>query len=123
MDGPARGRGKIGKSTAGAAGRGGGRDAAGKTSRGGILSSTAQRHILRQAANGDVTMKGARAAPRQHLVELKVTGWEKSSSSTNKDRGVSALTSWLEKKASRKLGSTAGRREVRIRKVRLGLPG
>jgi nuclear RNA export factor len=73
---------------------------------------------LRQAANGDVNMKIARTNPRSGLVELKITGWEKSSSSTNKDRGVSALISWLEKKASRKLGSSAGRREVRIRKVR-----
>jgi nuclear RNA export factor len=115
MDGPAGGRGKVGKSTAKPSRRGGRN---GDVPSGGILSATAQRHILRQAANGDVNMKPARPSARTGLVELKITNWEKSSSCTSKDRGVSSLITWLEKKASRKLGSSAGRREVRIRKVR-----
>lgn len=117
MDSPALGRGRIGKKTAGAAGRPS-RDGAGRATRGGgILSANAQRHILRHAANGEVGSKSVRSGGRSGLVELKVTGWEKSTSSANKDRGVSALTGWLEKKASRKLGPSSGRREVRIRKV------
>ena len=61
-------------------------------------------------------MKEARgSAPRGGLVELKVTGWEKSKASSNADGGVSSLIKWLEKKASNRLGSRA--RQVKIKKV------
>lgn len=87
-----------------------------RATKGGILSSTAQRAILRQAANKDVSMKDSRGASTG-LLELKITGWEKSKAvATSKDGGVSALIKWLEKKASLRLGS--GRRDVKIKKVR-----
>ena len=80
------------------------------------MSSRAQSAILRQAANGDVNMKESRInAAKGGLVELKITGWEKSKASSDKDGGVSSLMRWLEKKASHRLGSRT--REVKVKKV------
>lgn len=92
------------------------KDGASRPARGGIISATAQRAILRQAGASDISMKEARVSgARGGLVELKVTGWEKSKASGDADRGVSSLIKWLEKKASTKLGSRV--RSVKIKKV------
>ena len=89
---------------------------AGKPARGGLLSATAQRAILRSAGARDVSMKEARiSGARGGPVELKITGWNKSKASSNPDGGVDSLIKWLEKKASTKLGSRT--RSVRIKKV------
>ena len=53
--------------------------------------------------------------PRAGLVDLKITGWEKSKASSDADGGVSSLIKWMEKKASHRLGSRT--REVYIKKV------
>lgn len=60
-------------------------------------------------------MKESRAPVSRGLQELKVTGWNKSKASGNPDGGVSSLVSWLEKKASNRLGSRV--RTVKIKKV------
>lgn len=81
----------------------------------GILGPNAQRDILRGAGARDVSMRQPRTSgARGGLVDLKVTGWEKSKASENADQGISALIQWLEKKASTKLGT---KRRVKIRKV------
>ena len=115
MDVAVKGRARVGKSSP--APSIGGRDSAARPARGGILSATAQRAILRQAGAGDVSMREPRGAPPHSRgnVELKVTGWTKSKASTNPDGGQSSLISWLEKKASSKLGSRV--RSVKIKKV------
>jgi nuclear RNA export factor len=112
-----RGRGRIGKSTTPASSS---RDLTSRISRGdgksSLLSGTARSAILRQAASGDVSMKESRStAPRGGLVELKITGWEKSKASSDADGGVSSLIKWLEKKASHRLGSRT--RDVKVKKV------
>jgi len=111
-----KGQGRVGKGAAPPSGPR--KDGASKTGRGGILSATAQRAILRQAGASDVSMKNARPAAARGggLVELKVTGWQKSKVSDSADGGVSSLLRWMEKKASTKLGSRV--RSVKIRKVR-----
>ncbi|KAK5695221.1 nuclear mRNA export, poly(A)+RNA binding protein [Elasticomyces elasticus] len=88
----------------------------GRPARGGILGANAQREILRQASGTrEITMKEERASGlRGGLVELKVTGWNKSKASSDADGGVASLTKWLEKKSSIRLGSRA--RNVKIRK-------
>ncbi|KAK4952478.1 nuclear mRNA export, poly(A)+RNA binding protein [Elasticomyces elasticus] len=88
----------------------------GRPARGGILGANAQREILRQASGTrEVTMKEERAnGLRGGLVELKVTGWNKSKASSDADGGVASLIKWLEKKSSIRLGSRA--RNVKIRK-------
>ncbi|KAK5736124.1 nuclear mRNA export, poly(A)+RNA binding protein [Elasticomyces elasticus] len=88
----------------------------GRPARGGILGANAQREILRQASSTrEVTMKEERAnGLRGGLVELKVTGWNKSKASSDADGGVASLIKWLEKKSSIRLGSRA--RNVKIRK-------
>lgn len=116
MDVAVKGRGRIGKSAASASSS---RDLTSRVSRGdakgGILSGTARSAILRQAASGDVSMRESRSAPRGGLVELQITGWEKSKASSDKDGGVSSLIRWMEKKSSHRLGSRT--RDVRIKKV------
>lgn len=108
MDAGAKGRGKIGKvSTGTSAARGG------KGAKGGILSTGAQRAILRKAANGDVSMKETRA-PRGELVDVTIDGWTKSKASSNPDGGLKALTQWLAKKG----GFRLGRKDNKIKKVR-----
>lgn len=115
MDVAVKGRGRIGKSTpppnsretTSRGGRGG---------RAGILSANARSAILRSAASSDVSMKEVKTAtPRAGLVDLKITGWEKSKASSDADGGVSSLIKWMEKKASHRLGSRT--REVKIKKV------
>ncbi|KAF2716757.1 hypothetical protein K431DRAFT_289153 [Polychaeton citri CBS 116435] len=88
----------------------------GKPRRGGnILSSTAQREILRKAGAGDKPMRDQTAAPRgKGLVELRISNWQKSKAADNKDGGVSSLVAWIQDKASRKLGSQ--RRTVKVKK-------
>ena len=109
-----KGRGGISKSTAPTGSK---KELTGKGAKGGILSATAQREILRKAGAGDVSMKESRVTgTRGGLVELKVTGWQKSKVSGTSDGGVSNLIQWLEKKASSRLGSKG--RSVKIRKVR-----
>ena len=117
MDVAIKGRGRIGKATPPPSNS---RDLTSRVSRGGargsLLSGNARSAILRQAASGDVSMKETRtSAPRGGLVELKVTGWEKSKASSDADGGVSSLIKWMEKKASNRLGSRA--RQVKIKKV------
>jgi nuclear RNA export factor len=116
MDITVKGRGRIGKSTPPAGPKG---DLTSKVSRGakgGILSGTARSAILRQAASGDVSMKEIKTgSSRGGLVELQVTGWEKSKASSDADGGVSSLLKWMEKKASHRLGSRT--RDVKIKKV------
>jgi len=110
-----KGQGRVGKGTAPPSGPR--KDLMSQTARGGILSATAQRAILRQAGTNDPLMKHARTVGgRTGPVDLKVTGWQKSKISDAADGGVSSLIRWLEKKASTKLGSKA--RSVKIRKVR-----
>lgn len=82
--------------------------------RGDLMSSGAQRAIIRRAAEGDIPMKDTRNV-RGGLVELHITGWEKSKAAENKDGGVSSLIKWLEKKGSMRLGSRG--KEIRIKKV------
>ncbi|KAK5113126.1 hypothetical protein LTR62_003705 [Meristemomyces frigidus] len=111
-----KGRAGVGKSTPPTGPR---KDAGGRATRTGILGATAQREILRQAAGTrDVSMKEGRlSAARGTLVELKVTGWQKSKASDSADGGLSSLIKWLEKKASSKLGSRA--RNVKIKKSKV----
>ncbi|KAK5116281.1 hypothetical protein LTR85_009253 [Meristemomyces frigidus] len=112
---PIKGRAAVSKSTGPPTGPR--RDATLRTPRGGILSATAQREILRKAGTSDMTMKEARtSAAKGGLVELKVTGWNKSKASGDADGGVSSLIKWLEKKGSTKLGSRV--RSLKIRKSR-----
>ncbi|KAK5172261.1 nuclear mRNA export, poly(A)+RNA binding protein [Saxophila tyrrhenica] len=118
MDIAVKGRGRIGKSSSAPSSS---RDPASRTSRGeargGMLSGTARRAILRQAAAGDVSMREPKPTnSRGGLVELSITGWEKSKASGNADGGVSSLIGWLEKKASHRLGSRT--RDVKVKKSR-----
>ena len=63
-----------------------------------------------------MTMKEVRVtATKGGLVELKITGWDKSKASSNADGGASSLIQWLEKKGSTKLGSR--NRTLKIKKV------
>lgn len=117
MDVAVKGRGRIGKAASSASSS---RDLTARTprseARGGILSGSARKAILRQAAAGDVSMRESRSAgSRGALVELSITGWEKSKASGADDGGVSALIKWLEKKASHRLGSRT--RDVKVKKV------
>ena len=112
---PVKGRAGVGKGTGPPTGPR--KDGASKPSRGGILGAHAQREILRQASGTrDVAMREERTGgARGGLVELKVTGWNKSKASGDADGGVSSLIRWLEKKASSRLGSRV--RNVKIKKV------
>lgn len=118
MDAAVRGRGnRIGKAPRAASSA---PAAAPKGPRGGMRqSTTAKQAIMRHLGAGDVNMRNTRVATaaRGALVELKITGWEKSRASQDNDRGVSALISWLERKATTRLSSRA--RAVTIKKVRL----
>ena len=116
MDVGVKGRGRIGKPLPAA----GSSDLTSRISRSqgraGILSGTARGAILRQAASGGVSAREERSSvSRGGLVELKVTGWEKSKASSDADGGVSSLIKWLEKKASHRLGSRT--RDVKVKKV------
>ncbi|QIW96411.1 hypothetical protein AMS68_001929 [Peltaster fructicola] len=102
-----KGRGGIGK-TAGRGGRAAAAQSAGK------LAPSAQKAIMKHIGAGDITMREAKRIAPRGLVELKVGGWAKSKASTNPDGGVSSLISWLEKKASNKLGSRV--RSVKVKK-------
>ena len=114
-----KGRGRVGKAPpTGPAGSSRG-DPTSRASRGGarrgLLSGTARGAILRQAASGDVSMKEGRVGTsRGGLVQLEVTGWEKNKNTSAADGGVSNLISWMERKASNRLGS---RRSVKVKKV------
>jgi nuclear RNA export factor len=115
MDIAVKGRGRIGKSTPPPNARDS-TSRGGRGGRAGILSANARSAILRQAASSDVPMKETRTtAPRGGLVDIKVTGWEKSKASSDADGGISSLIKWMEKKASHRLGSRT--REVKIKKV------
>jgi nuclear RNA export factor len=115
MDGPVKGRGgRVGKSSGGPA-KNARKDLTAGKGKGGILSAANQRAILKHAGTGDVAMKGSKSVPSRGLTELKVTNWKKSKASTNPDGGVSSLITWLEKKASNRLGSRV--RSVKIKKV------
>ena len=117
-----KGRGAVSKNTGTGPSTGNGpptgprRGTSSRPSRGGILGATAQREILRKAGSSDMTMKEVRvSAAKGGLVELKITGWDKSKASGNADKGASSLVQWLEKKGSTKLGSR--NRTLKIRKV------
>jgi len=112
---PVKGRAGVGKGTGPPTGPR--IDGANKPGRGGILDTLVQRAILRQASGTrDVAMREERAgSARGGLVELRVTGWNKSKASGDADGGVSSLIRWLEKKASSRLGSRV--RNVKIKKV------
>ncbi|KAK0946805.1 nuclear mRNA export, poly(A)+RNA binding protein [Friedmanniomyces endolithicus] len=111
---PVKGRAGVGKGTGPPTGPR--KDGANKPGRGGILDTLVQRAILRQASGTrDVAMREERAgSARGGLVELRVTGWNKSKASGDADGGVSSLIRWLEKKASSRLGSRV--RNVKIKK-------
>ncbi|KAK0344170.1 nuclear mRNA export, poly(A)+RNA binding protein [Friedmanniomyces endolithicus] len=111
---PVKGRAGVGKGTGPPTGPR--IDGANKPGRGGILDTLVQRAILRQASGTrDVAMREERAgSARGGLVELRVTGWNKSKASGDADGGVSSLIRWLEKKASSRLGSRV--RNVKIKK-------
>lgn len=84
--------------------------------KGDLISSGAQRAIIRRAAEGDIQMKDSRGLRNSGaLVELHITGWEKSKASNDKDGGVSSLIKWLEKKGSLRLGSRG--KEIKVKKV------
>ena len=86
--------------------------------RGALASGSARGAILRRAAAaGDISMNDTRApqSGRGGLAEIKVTGWSKSKASDSADGGASALITWIEKKASNRLGSRA--RSVKVKKV------
>ena len=115
-------RGGISKSTPSTSSRGGdqtSRTSARSSARGGPASANARGAILRRAAaNGDINMSDTRASQTSKpgsLVELKVTGWKNNKASDSADGGASALISWIEKKASNRLGSRA--RSVKVKKV------
>jgi nuclear RNA export factor len=115
MDVAIKGRGRIGKSTPPPNARDS-TSRGGRGGRAGILSVNARSAILRSAASSDVSMKEAKTStPRAGLIDLKITGWEKSKASSDADGGVSSLIKWMEKKASHRLGSRT--REVKIKKV------
>lgn len=81
--------------------------------------SSAHSAILRRAAaSGDVNMSSSRPAAGSRassLVEIKITGWKSSKAADSADGGASALTTWIEKKASNRLGSRT--RTVKVKKV------
>lgn len=79
------------------------------------LAPSAQKEIMKHIGAGEVTMRESRTAAPRGLAELKVGNWRKSKASTNADGGLSSLISWLEKKASNKLGSRV--RNVKVKKV------
>lgn len=106
-----KGRGGITKSSA----RPAGTDGAARTTRRGVLAAGAQRQILKHVGAGDVAMRETRSTAPRGLMELKITGWTKSKASSSADGGVSSLISWLEKKASSRLGSRA--RYLKVKKV------
>jgi hypothetical protein len=84
----------------------------------------AKRDVLSKTR--EVAMRDARpaSAPTSAPVQLHVTGWRNSKAATNDDGGVSAITSFLERRAgiSNKKHSKgkgiAKQHAVRIRKVR-----
>ena len=115
-------RGGISKSTPPPSGRQGDLSSRASTrsgSKASLASGNARSAILRNAAaSGDINMSSARAPQSSRggaLAELKVTGWQNSKASDSADGGVSALISWIEKKASNRLGSRA--RPVKVKKV------
>nr|POE49489.1 hypothetical protein CFP56_50406 [Quercus suber] len=80
-----------------------------------LLNPSNRRTILQHAAGADATMRDP-GHQMKGLVELKLTGWTKSkASTTSEDGGASALISWLEKKASNRIGVRA--KSVKIKKV------
>lgn len=80
-----------------------------------VHSGSVRRDLMRKAAaQGDVSMRDTRVAPRG-LVELTIEGWKSSKAAKNSDGGFKSLIQWLEKKASMRLG----RRDTRIKKSRL----
>ncbi|CZT19608.1 related to mRNA export factor MEX67 [Ramularia collo-cygni] len=83
--------------------------------KGDLISGGAQRAILRKAAEGDIPMRDPRGL-RGALVELHITGWEKSKAANDADGGKSSLIKWLEKKGSLRLGSRG--KEVKVKKSR-----
>jgi hypothetical protein len=107
-----RGGGRVGKASSSTTPKG---DLMSRTSKGGILSNATQRAILRSAGAGDVAMKESRVPQSRGLVDLKIGNWTKSKASDRPDQGLSALISWLEKKASTRLSSRV--RNVKIKKV------
>lgn len=113
MGGPVKGRSGISKKPSSITARTNG-VARGGTRRG-LLDGSAQREILKRAAASDVRLREAKINAPRGQVELKVGNWSKNKASTNPDGGVSSLITWLEKKASNKLGSRA--RSVKIKKV------
>lgn len=114
MGGPVKGRAGISKKTPAA--KANGRDLTSRVgAKKGLLDATAQREILKRAGAGDVAMREAKINAPRGQVELKVGNWSKNKASTNADGGVSSLISWLEKKASSRLGSRT--RSVKIKKV------
>ena len=125
MDITAKGRvsrGGISKSTPPPSARGG--DSASRASgrpgpRASLANGSARGAILRRAAAaGDVNMKSIRPPTSNRgsaLVEIKVTGWKSSKAADSADGGASALISWIEKKASNRLGSRT--RSVKVKKV------
>lgn len=84
-----------------------------------LASGSARSAILRRAAaSGDISMNDTRSPAGSRvgsLAELKITGWKNSKAADSADGGVSALVSWIEKKASNRLGSRA--RAVKVKKV------
>nr|OQO17012.1 hypothetical protein B0A51_17391 [Rachicladosporium sp. CCFEE 5018] len=87
-----------------------------RSSRGGLLSTGAQRAILKHAGAGDIAMKEGRTSQPRGNLELRISNWTKNKASSNPDGGLSSLLSWLEKKASTRLSSRA--RNVKIKKSR-----
>lgn len=82
----------------------------------GTISASTQRNVLKHAGL-DAAMREPRrsAGVRGGLVELRITGWDKSRIYSNTDSGVNSLITWLEKKASTRLGSRS--RAVTVKKV------
>lgn len=68
-----------------------------------LSTPEAQRRLLSRTS--DVNVRETRSTAPRQPVELKVSGWTKGKTSDNPDRGAGSLKSFLEKKASIKLGS------------------
>ncbi|KAF2806659.1 uncharacterized protein BDZ99DRAFT_448095 [Mytilinidion resinicola] len=88
-----------------AEGRGrGGRGRGGRGRGGGINTERLQREVLKHVGDGarPPSMRNITPDRQSSLVELQVTGWLNSKASSNDDRGVSSLITFLERHATKR---------------------
>ncbi|KAF2498307.1 hypothetical protein BU16DRAFT_427994, partial [Lophium mytilinum] len=82
----------------------GGRGRGGRGRGGGINTERLQRDILKHVGDGarPASMRNITPDRQSSLVELQVTGWVNSKASSNEDRGVSSLITFLERHATKR---------------------